>query len=423
MKRVDGYVVDTIYPMFFYPEMQPIWLSTISQFQGYIAPDISQNFRYLELGCGCGLNLIVAAIANPHAEFVGVDFNDKHIQRATELAQSLQLSNIRFLNIDFEKFNKNNNEVFDFIVCHGVYSWVSEHNQYFIRQILDKSLKDQGLFYLHYMCFPGSATLQPIQKIFNLVDKNTSQQSAQSIELSTALVSELNRRGAFIGYDKIQGIVNTLKNDTNYLAHELLTNYWQPLYSVDVHEILKIEADLSYIGSAVPTENLDSLSIPVDLQQLISDVNISNTKEYLKDIARDSKQRMDLFQKKSVNYRFEDHLRILHKIRLDLILNNERLDNINLKTSIGPIQAPKEVISAIIESLRTGSKTFQQLHHLPCFQQNLKLLVESIFLLMNCHYIYPISEHRKSKDLRKIERLNSLLSEHQIEIQIPTTYF
>ena len=79
MSRRDGYVVDVPYPLHFYKEMQPVWLSYVLNTVGCAAPDLTRPYRYCELGCGAGINLLTAAASNPGGQFVGVDFNGEHI--------------------------------------------------------------------------------------------------------------------------------------------------------------------------------------------------------------------------------------------------------------------------------------------------------------------------------------------------------
>ncbi|WP_227510344.1 class I SAM-dependent methyltransferase [Acinetobacter equi] len=73
MKKQNGYVLDAPYPIFFYKEMQPLWLNTVLKFSGFNTIDIDKKFSYLELGCATGINLLVCAILNPHGQFIGVD--------------------------------------------------------------------------------------------------------------------------------------------------------------------------------------------------------------------------------------------------------------------------------------------------------------------------------------------------------------
>ena len=151
---------------------------------------------------------------------MGIDFNQEHIQSAKKLVQLLDLKNIEFIETDFETFLATNIQKYDFIVNHGTFSWVSSTQQQNILEIASKYLNDLGVFYLHYMCYPGSTELQPIQKLLNLVDQKNGMSSLDGIYKGKELFTQLRDAGAFIDYPKIQQIQKTLEQNDEYLAHE-----------------------------------------------------------------------------------------------------------------------------------------------------------------------------------------------------------
>jgi len=189
MNLHDGYVVDVPYPTFVHRQAMPTWLNMVVQQQGIQAPDLKRPFRYLELGCATGINLIVAAIYHPHANFVGVDFNPVHIETANRFAKQLGIKNVTFIHSDFEHFLRTNQQAFDYIVNHGTYTWIASQQQHTLLDIVANSLKEGGVFYLHYMCSPGSLALDPIQKLLHLVDQHTEVTSEHSIAIGKKLCS------------------------------------------------------------------------------------------------------------------------------------------------------------------------------------------------------------------------------------------
>ena len=71
----------------FFNELNPHAIRCIAAMRGFDIPD-SHSFTYCELGCGTGHSLIVFAAANPHAQFIGIDFNEEHIAHAKQRAVS-----------------------------------------------------------------------------------------------------------------------------------------------------------------------------------------------------------------------------------------------------------------------------------------------------------------------------------------------
>lgn len=422
MKKKDGYVLDTTYPVFFYKEMQPLWLNTVVNFLGFKVPDIAKSFSYLELACATGTNLLVCAINNPHGFFVGVDFNKEHIDKAKESAQYLGLKNIEFIHCDFFTFLEKNNRKFDFIVNHGTFSWVSPIHQKNILDIVSKSLNDSGIFYLHYMCYPGSSDLHPVQKLLNLVDKHTEESSLNSVEIGKKLFFDLNEAGAFINNPRIEPIIKTLGNSNSYLAHEFLTDYWKPLYSTDVHNMVFEAAKMTYLGSANPCENIDSISIPSKMQNIIKNIHAPALKEYLKDLARDSKQRVDIFQKKPQTLENDEHRETINKMAFKLLPNAPKHGGVTFKTPIGDIKAPQEIISPVLECLAKNEMRFDELSGLPNFKNNPLFLIETIFLLMNANYLHPISNNENFVDKSVIKKFNEKMKKEGLQLRILNNY-
>lgn len=418
MKRKDGYVVDTSYPVFFYKEMQPIWLNTVVQFLGFKTPNIHQKFSYLELACATGVNLLIAAMNHPHGDFVGVDFNPQHIESARKSAQKLDLKNIEFIHADFSEFLRSNTQQFDFIVNHGTFTWISPEHQQQVLYIIDKFLNASGICYLHYMCYPGSKDLIPLQKLLNLVDQQDQESSIVSIETGKQLFYDLNQAGAFVNQTKIDAVLNTLKNNHTYLAHEFLTDHWKPLFSVDLHQMVYEKTKMTYLGSANPCENLESISIPANMQQKIRETSSPKIREYLKDLARDAKQRIDLFQKKTEVLNSLVHMTQINQIQFKLLPKAPMNGIEKFNTAIGAIQAPQDLIKAMFENLAKQDLTFAAFMADPLFQNNPIFLIETLFLLMNEGYIHPVTEQMKDLDRDLIQKFNKMMASEKINLKI-----
>ncbi|WP_201523437.1 class I SAM-dependent methyltransferase [Aliarcobacter butzleri] len=418
MKQKDGYILDVTYPIFFYKEMQPIWLNSTINFLGFKTPNITKPFSYLELACGTGINLIVCAINNPNGHFIGVDFNKEHIDKAKNDANFIGLKNIEFIHSDFATFLEINHNKFDFIVNHGTFSWISPTNQKNILKIVSEFLNDLGILYLHYMCYPGSTPLLPIQKLLNLVDHHVNESSNKSIEIGKNLFNDLNNAGTFVDNPKINSIVKTLENSNSYLAHEFLTDYWNPLFSVDVHKMVFENAKATFLGSANVIENLDNISIPSKVQEIIKNTKAPDLKEYLKDLARNSKQRVDIFQKNPQIFSNKEHIEVINKLKFKLLPNAPKKGAVTFNTLIGDIEAPKEVISEMLEKLSKKEMSFEELSTLKSFINKPMFLIETIFLLMNANYLQVVSSNEEYVDKRFVDKFNDKMKKDGINLEI-----
>ncbi len=110
--------------------------------------------RILELGCGLGGNLIPYALAFPGAACIGIDLSEQQIDEAQELAAALKIDNIDFQCDDITNINKDFGS-FDYILCHGVFSWVPQDVRLKILELCRDLLTPNGLAVISYNALPG----------------------------------------------------------------------------------------------------------------------------------------------------------------------------------------------------------------------------------------------------------------------------
>lgn len=410
-------MLDVPYPAHFHKEIQPVWLSSLVGFLGAVVPDITTPYSYCELGCGVGINLLIAAATNPQGQFVGVDFNEKHLAIARSAAQSIGLKNIRFIQEDFAGFAKSNNLFFDFIVTHGVWSWVSPLQQQSVMRVVAKSLKPKGLFYLHYMCHPGATRMIPVQKLLNELAHQLSGTSEQNVQAGIDLLGRLDEVGVFWDQPALSANVQALKQkNASYLAHDFLNDHWRPQHSVDVHRLVA-QADVVYLGSADAFENLDNLSIPGGVQPLLANLSSPVLREVVKDLSRNQHQRRDLFQRNPVRLSTQEHLECVAAMRFRLLPGAPRSGGLSFATPIGEIQGPEEVFSPLLERLAECPTSFDELSRLPVFSGKPGLLSQSLQMLMWRGCVHPLREGEQP-DPDALGRLTEWLEKNQLELAV-----
>ena len=79
--------------------------------------------RVLEIGCGDGSNLIPMACHLPESRFAGVDLSAAAIAKGRRTIDDLGLANINLVAADLRDIGPDYGS-FDYIIAHGVYSWV-----------------------------------------------------------------------------------------------------------------------------------------------------------------------------------------------------------------------------------------------------------------------------------------------------------
>ena len=151
------------YPGSPHPQTHPDRLAMLAHLHG-LTPPHPKRCRVLELGCADGSNLIPMAEAAEDAEFVGVDFSEKQIATARGVIDRLGLTNVSVLRHDIADIDASFGE-FDFVIAHGVFSWVPEAIRSKVLEILQTRMAANGVGYLSFNTQPGWQTLGAIRRL------------------------------------------------------------------------------------------------------------------------------------------------------------------------------------------------------------------------------------------------------------------
>jgi SAM-dependent methyltransferase len=145
---------DTLsYPGHPYEQTHPDRLATIATLHGMRPAPVSRC-RVLELGCGDGGNLTPVAFQWPDSEFVGVDLSGQAIALGRQYVAELGLRNVELLHRDIMDVTAEFGH-FDYIIGHGVYSWVPSAVREKVLAICKENLAPQGVAYLSFNSYPG----------------------------------------------------------------------------------------------------------------------------------------------------------------------------------------------------------------------------------------------------------------------------
>jgi SAM-dependent methyltransferase len=119
-----------------------------------LRPAPPDRCRVLELGCTDGANLLAMALTLPDSRFVGIDLGSRQIAHGQSVVRDLGLTNVELraasiLDVD-DSFGQ-----FDYLICHGVYSWVPAEVREHILSVCRRNLAPQGVAYVSYNTYPG----------------------------------------------------------------------------------------------------------------------------------------------------------------------------------------------------------------------------------------------------------------------------
>lgn len=295
--RADGYVTDTTYADRFYRELSPVWLNYVAALNGTAPRPLERPFAYLELGCGFGTSTVVQAGAFPDGTFHACDLNPVHIAGGRRLAGALGVDNVVFHEAAFDALDVAALPAFDFVVLHGVYSWVGAAAREAVRRIIHATLRPGGLVYVSYNCLPGWASEVPLRRLLVELCASESGPTGARAERARAALKRLSdgRLRYFSATPAATAAVDSyLANSTGYLVHEFLNETWEPFYSIDVADELD-GIGLSYAGSATLADNHAALILNEPAAQAVASLPTRRQQQVALDFAVDRRFRRDVF--------------------------------------------------------------------------------------------------------------------------------
>lgn len=154
MKGFAGTTYDEVpYMAASFSNTHPEVLAVTALLRGLDPPPLD-GARVLELGCARGANLVPMASSLPKASFVGVDLSHRQIDEARATARAVGAENVAFHAMDLRGLDDSFGS-FDYVVAHGLYSWVPPDVQEAILEVCARRLSPKGIVYVSYNTYPG----------------------------------------------------------------------------------------------------------------------------------------------------------------------------------------------------------------------------------------------------------------------------
>jgi SAM-dependent methyltransferase len=151
-----GAYEEVAYPGYAYPHTHPARLEALARLFG-LTPAPAAGCRVLELGCGDGANALAIAQTLPGATVVGVDASASAIARGRALAAAAKLGNVELRAEDFSEVESLARlGPFDYVIAHGVYSWIAPAARGSLLELTRRVLPPQGIALVSYNAYPGS---------------------------------------------------------------------------------------------------------------------------------------------------------------------------------------------------------------------------------------------------------------------------
>jgi methyltransferase-like protein/cyclopropane fatty-acyl-phospholipid synthase-like methyltransferase len=237
------------YPTFPFAYTHPDRLATVATHFG-MRPAPVERCRVLELGCSSGANLLSMAVTLPESEFVGVDSAGKPIAHGRAMVEALGLRNLTLRQLDLLEMAPDYGQ-FDYIIVHGLYTWVPPGVRYQILAICKGSLQPQGIAYVSYNTFPGCYSRLMVREMMlyhNRDFQDPQKQMQQAITLLKLLANSCTERQSYtkVLQDEFERMS---KRSKEALYHDELAEVFQPVY---FHQFMEHAQrhELQFLGEA-----------------------------------------------------------------------------------------------------------------------------------------------------------------------------
>ncbi len=217
---------EVVYGDLTFTDTHPALIAALAALRGLQAPPV-ENARILELGCGTGFNLLAIAESLPNARCTGIDISSSHIQRASEVATAIGARNVDFHCLSIADYHPPANS-FDYIIAHGLYSWVPPAIREAVLSLIRHSLSPNGLAYVSYNTLPGWHVRNIIRDGLRFFSHTPSPRRSFDL-LSQSLLNPNN-----IYSQALSAEWADVKQQPNYyLAHEYLVPNCEPFFFTD----------------------------------------------------------------------------------------------------------------------------------------------------------------------------------------------
>jgi len=228
------------------PETQPDFLAAVAKLHGFDAP-VPSRARILELGCAQGGNLVPLAWRWPESECVGVELSRVQAEAGAAFIAALGARNVRIVHGDLATLPADLGQ-FDYIIAHGVFSWVPLAVRQALFDVCRRHLSPQGIAYISFNVTAGWARLQPLRTA--LIDRTTADLPAPArLQQALRVLDDLETE--WTDPVLLKEIAYLKSAAPSYLFHEYLAPFNAPMRFAEFASQLDAHG-LRYVGEAGP---------------------------------------------------------------------------------------------------------------------------------------------------------------------------
>jgi SAM-dependent methyltransferase len=355
---------DVPYLRAFVKESAPAFLDHVAILSGVAPPRRQVGFAWCDLGCGQGVTSVMLAAMHPVGEFHGIDMMPAHIDHARRLAMEASVPNVSFHAVDFGAAAALDLPPFDYIVAHGVYTWVSPQVRAEMRAFIDRHLKPGGLVYLSYNALPGRAADLPMQRLVRAFGEAGEGSSTERVAAALRAANSLRAaKAASLAASPMLERINEHNVDgaIAYVAHELLAPHWEPLCVTEVRADLAT-VGLDPIGTATLLESYDTFVLAASARDALAGIPDRDLRELARDFLIDQAFRRDVFTRDAQRLGAEDQRRAMLASAFGLTRQPSRIAY-TMSAPAGRIAFDTAAARKIVDALASGPRVLGDIAH------------------------------------------------------------
>ena len=237
-----------------FPYTTPATLEAYAALVGVSAPN-PKNARVLELGATYGGNIISQALFNPDATFVGIELSQEQVEKGNEVIANAGLTNVSLIQSDIASIGSEIG-TFDYIIAHGVYSWVDDGVKEALLRLINEHLAEDGIAYISYNTYPGWHTMDEVRQLMMFSNRDKTQFNHKEKVLHGKTIGSIvgsqilkydnlkERNSKFLG-----ALRSVMQKDEYYVGHDHLEPNNDPVYFYQFNDHLGAH-NLAYLCDA-----------------------------------------------------------------------------------------------------------------------------------------------------------------------------
>ena len=237
-----------------FPYTTPATLEAYGALVGVSAPN-PKTARVLELGATYGGNIISQALFNPDATFVGIELSQEQVEKGNEVIANAGLTNVSLIQSDIASIGSEIG-TFDYIIAHGVYSWVDDGVKDALLRLIDEHLVEDGIAYVSYNTYPGWHTMEEVRQLMMFSNRDKAQFNHKEKVLHGKTIGSIvgsqilkydnlkERNSKFLG-----ALRSIMQKDEYYVGHDHLEPNNDPVYFYQFNDHLGAH-NLTYLCDA-----------------------------------------------------------------------------------------------------------------------------------------------------------------------------